>query len=202
MINSNVWAVLRDIKALYQFKFILFGDFAQLDSIESKHYDVINSDVFADICDGQMLELTTNWSAQNDLEFAEFIKDLRNYKEGGKPNCKTYNNKECRKLFCWTNMTRKSINNIWMVDESKNKKYIVVNNIKVFVGLPVISKKTIDKQELKNNEEYEVIKVESKTIEIKNDRLRCIIKHTDFKHFDMAYCITTHTAQGSTYNSP
>ena len=38
-----------------------------------------------------------------------------------------------------------------MVEESKNKKYIVVNNIKVFVGLPVISKKTmnIDKNELK-----------------------------------------------------
>ena len=46
MVNSKVWAVLRDIKALYQFKFILIGDFAQLDSIESKHYDVINSEVF------------------------------------------------------------------------------------------------------------------------------------------------------------
>jgi len=91
-----------------------------------------------------------------------------------------------------------------MVEESKNKKYIVVNNIKVFIGLPVISKKTmtIDSNELKNNEEFEVINVDSKTIEIKNDRLTCIIKHTDFKHFDMAYCITTHVSQGSTYNFP
>jgi hypothetical protein len=61
---------------------------------------------------------------------------------------------------------------------------------------------TIDKTELKNNEEFEVINVDSKTIEIKNDRLTCIIKHTDFKHFDMAYCITTHISQGSTYNFP
>jgi predicted AAA+ superfamily ATPase len=52
MINSKVWAVLRDIKKIYGFKFILIGDFAQLDSIESKHYDVINSEVFANICDG------------------------------------------------------------------------------------------------------------------------------------------------------
>ncbi len=65
-----------------------------------------------------------------------------------------------------------------MLEESKNKKYIVVNDIKVFVGLPVISKKTttIDlsstglgpkgpyKTELKNNEEFEVIDVDSKTI--------------------------------------
>jgi len=61
---------------------------AQLDSIESTHYDVINSEVFADICDGQILELTINYRAQNDPEFAEFIKDLRTVKEGGKPNYK------------------------------------------------------------------------------------------------------------------
>ncbi len=106
MINSNVWAVIRDIKVLYRFQFILIGDFAQLDSVESKHYDVINSAVFADICDGQMLELTINYRAQNDPEFAEFIKDLRVVKEGGKPTYKTYGNKECRKSLCWTNKTR------------------------------------------------------------------------------------------------
>jgi hypothetical protein len=31
-----------------------------------------------------------------------------------------------------------------MVEESRIKKYIVVNNIKVFVGLPVICKKDND----------------------------------------------------------
>ena len=34
MISSKVWAALRDIKKIYQFKFILIGDFSQLDSIE------------------------------------------------------------------------------------------------------------------------------------------------------------------------
>ncbi len=60
-----------------------------------------------------------------------------------------------------------------MVEESKNKKYVVVNQIKVFVGLPVISKitTTIDSRELKNNEEFEVNNVDSKAIQIKNDRL-------------------------------
>ncbi len=49
-----------------------------------------------------------------------------------------------------------------MLEESKNKKYVVVNNIKLFVGLPVISKKTMS---IKNNEiitmkeeEYYIIK--------------------------------------------
>ena len=57
---------------------------------------------------------------------------------------------------------------------------------------------TVDKQELKNNEEFEVINVDDKTIEIKNNRLSCIINHDNFKHFDMSYCITTHVSQGST----
>ncbi len=30
-----------------------------------------------------------------------------------------------------------------MIKEVENQKYIIINNIKVFVGLPVISKKTI-----------------------------------------------------------
>ncbi len=81
-----MWAVLRDIKKIYQFKFILIGGFAQLDSIGSKHYNVICSEIYSDIYDGQMLELTTNWRAHNDSEFAEFVKYLRIVKEGGKPN--------------------------------------------------------------------------------------------------------------------
>ena len=75
---------------IYEFKFILIGDFHQLNSIETIHYDVINSEVFADICDGQILELTYNWRAQNDPEFGEFIQDLRVAKNGGKPDFKTY----------------------------------------------------------------------------------------------------------------
>ena len=62
---------------------------------------------------------------------------------------------------------------------------------------------TIDKTiDLKNNEELEVIKVDNKTITIKNDRLETVITHQQFKHFDLAYCITTHVSQGSTYDFP
>ena len=34
MINSKVWAVLRDTKKIYGFKFIIMDDFSQLPSIE------------------------------------------------------------------------------------------------------------------------------------------------------------------------
>ena len=205
MITSKVWSVIRDIKSIYGFKFVLFGDFYQLPSVESIHYDVLNSEVFAEICDGQMLELTRNWRAENDVDFKEFITDLRIVKNGGKPDYRTYGTTECRKSLCWTNKTRKSINYKWMQHEAKDNKYIIINNIKVFVGLPIICKKTmtINKvNELKNNEEFEVIGVDHEIITIKNDRLQCDITHKIFIHFDLAYCITTHVSQGSTYDFP
>jgi hypothetical protein len=205
MITSKIWSVIRDIKNIYGFKFVLFGDFFQLPSVEAKRYNVLNSEVFAEICSSQMLELTRNYRAENDVDFAEFIADLRIIKKGGKPDFKKYGNVECRKSLCWTNKTRKSINYKWMMKESNDQKYIIINNFKVFVGLPVICKKTmtINKTiDLKNNEEYEVINVDNKTLTIKNDRLEAIITHQQFKHFDLSYCITTHVSQGSTYDFP
>ena len=62
---------------------------------------------------------------------------------------------------------------------------------------------TINKtDDIKNNEEFEVIYVDNKTLTIKNDRLEAIITHQQFKHFDLSYCITTHVSQGSTYDFP
>jgi hypothetical protein len=44
MISSKVWSVIRDIKNIYGFKFVLFGDFYQLPSVEANHYDMVNSE--------------------------------------------------------------------------------------------------------------------------------------------------------------
>ena len=74
-----------------------------------------------------------------------------------------------------------------MQEESKGNKYIIINNFKVFVGLPIKCKKTmtINKTiDLKNNEEFEVIFVDDKNIKIKNDRLQAVKTHQHFKHFD------------------
>jgi hypothetical protein len=111
---------------------------------------------------------------------------------------------EQRKSLAWTNKTRKAINYKWMMKESLNNKFIIVNNIKVFKSLPFICKKTMTTKEedLKNNEEFEVIDFDDKTITIKNNRLECKIDHKEFKHFDLAYCITCHCAQGSTFDFP
>ncbi len=91
-----------------------------------------------------MLELRRNYRAENDVDFAEFIADLRIIKSGGKPDFKTsYGTAECRKSLCWTIQTRKAINYEWMQEESRGVDYVIVNHFKVFVGLPVICKSTM-----------------------------------------------------------
>ena len=110
MITSKIWSVIRDIENIYGFKFVLFGDYNQLPSKEAIHYDILNSEVFSEICDGQMLELTRNYRAENDVDFKEFITDLRIIKNGGKPDFKTYGKVECRKSLSSNSIL--SINNL------------------------------------------------------------------------------------------
>jgi hypothetical protein len=74
-----------------------------------------------------MLELTRNYRAENDVDFAEFIADLRIIKNGGKTDFKIYGATECRKSLCWTNKTRKAINYTWMQEESRGVHYVIVN---------------------------------------------------------------------------
>ncbi len=69
--------MLLETLKFYGFRFVLFGDFYKLPSVESKHYDVVNSELFSEIRDSQMLELTRNYRSENDVDFAEFIADLR-----------------------------------------------------------------------------------------------------------------------------
>jgi hypothetical protein len=174
-----------------------------LDPVESKIYNVRDSEVFSSLVDGQMLELLRNYRAENDPEFKIFIEDLMKIREGEKIDISTYGNKKCRKSLCWTNPTREAINTEWMLKESQNQQFITLNNIRIFIGLPLISNKTrmLSDVEIKNNEEFEVEDFDKDTITLKStDRqLSITFDINEFKNFDLAYCLTVHKAQGSTF---
>ena len=204
MINSKIWGVLSDIKKRYNFKFVLLGDFLQLRSVEKFIYDVMNSEVFADLADCQLLELTKNYRAINDPEYKVFLDDMMKIREGKTINFNKYGNKECRKSICWTNRTRKAINQKWNLKESQNVKYITLKHMRVYKSLPIICKKTttINDKQVRNNEEFEVVELKDKTVKIKSDITKetIEIKYDDLKHFDLAYCLTCHCVQGSSFD--
>ena len=175
MVNSKIWAVLSDIKKKYNFKFVLLGDFGQLPPVEKYKYNVQESELFAELVDCQLLELTKNYRAMNDPEFNFFLNDMMTIREGGQIKFNKYGKKECRKSICWTNRTRKVINQKWNLKESQNVKYITLNNMRVYEKLPIISNKTVnvgDKklgQQIRNNEEFEVIDFDNRNIKIKSE---------------------------------
>ncbi len=41
MITSKIWSAIRDIKNIYGVTFVLFGDFYQLPSVDSKHLSTL-----------------------------------------------------------------------------------------------------------------------------------------------------------------
>ena len=76
--------------------------------------------MFSEICDGQMLELTQNYRAENDVDFKEFITDLKIVKYEGKPDFKTYGTTKCRKSLCWTNLEK--LENPLIINGCKKKQ--------------------------------------------------------------------------------
>ena len=119
MVNSKIWAVLSDIKKKYNFKFVLLGDFGQLPPVEKYKYNVQDSELFAELVDCQLLELTKNYRAMNSPEFEIFLNDMMTIREGGQIKFNKYGKQECRKSICWTNRTRKAINQKWNLKKAK-----------------------------------------------------------------------------------
>ena len=62
--------------------------------------------------------------------------------------------------------------------------------MRVYKNLPIICKKTatINEQQVRNNEEFEVVELKDKTVKIKSEITdeTIVIKYEDLKHFDLA----------------
>ncbi len=79
--------------------------------------------------------------------------------------------KDCRKSICWTNRTTKPINQKWYIKESQSVEYLTFKTTRVYKSLPVICKKTttINDNQIRNNEEFEVVELKDKTLKIKSE---------------------------------
>ena len=104
-------------------------------------YNVQDLELFAELVDCRLLELTKNYRAMNDPEFKNFLNDMMTIREGGQIKFNKYGKNECRKSICWTNRIRKAIDQKWNLKENQNIKYITLNNMRVYKNLPIISKK-------------------------------------------------------------
>ncbi len=88
----------------------------------------------------------------------------------GKPiNFNKYGKPDFINSICWTNRTRKAINQKWNIKESQNVKYVTLKNMRVYKSLHIICQKTatMNEQPVRNNEEFEVVELKDKTVQNK-----------------------------------
>ena len=199
-------------------KFIICGDFKQLKPV----LDRINCDyeyslALFELCDGQRLQLSN--CRRSDDKLFNMCKNINSV------NKSDFKNEYCKFNIAYTNKKRIEVNDKIMMEQNindenecirMNKRRFDENSQDVILskGTPLISNHTNDKFKLIKNELYTIDSINKNIIKFTNGLTFTIVddkenlkefkltKDTFQKFFYVAYCITTHKSQGSTYNFP
>jgi ATP-dependent exoDNAse (exonuclease V) alpha subunit len=195
-------------------KFIIAGDFEQLlpvkDRVEGCDYK--GSHALWELCDGQRLQLS-NCRRSDQRLFNKLRDELPEIKSSD------FNKKFTERHLSFTNEKRKWVNSVMMDREEKKasryKTKIIrlealpfdknSQDVKLTKGTPIIAKKNDKYINICNNECFTIVKIDLKDnfVKIKEDggerELNILID--DFqKLFFVAWCITIHKSQGSTFD--
>ena len=212
MINKELWKLLLLLKEETKIKFLLIGDEKQLPPIED---DGIERDYF----NSSIVKYLSNYNKINlevkkryDEKLSKILEDVENI------NIKDFKSKiETKFNICYFNKTRKRINAYWNNKEKKNNSILIkadeedeiTQDIYLYPGLPLISRKTLlDGDLIINNEKFILENYDNEYLYLLSDRPdengeeikhRIDIKINDLqKLFCLNYCSTTHKSQGET----
>jgi hypothetical protein len=200
-----------------ELQFIMAGDFRQFlpvnDRVEGCNYE--DSSALRELCNNNMIHLTKCRRSDDRLFKLCQPANIGNIKTS------EFGSKITKRHICFTNKKRKELNEQMMeseakVKEARNKATVIElealdyddnsQNVRVYAGLPVIARVNCKDLDLCNNDTMTVSKVRLKTkvIEITRDNgSKFDVMFEMFqKLFHPAYAITSHKAQGSTYDHP
>ena len=203
MIDVRMWTVLSYIKAENpEMKMILCGDHRQLPPVETLAKDYFSSTMLKRLCDHNRVLLTVN--KRSDSEMFRISEHLH---KTGELDVEPFGARECRKSLCYRNVTRKTINDIWMKREWTNTSLIIkrdpedpeyAQDMILNKGTPLISKVNDGKRNIRNNEYHVVYGYNSRFVMIKGNPHQWT--YSDFMEcFVVGYCSTIHTSQGETF---
>lgn len=188
MIPEKIWSLIIDLKNNTNVPIILVGDDRQLPPVnEESHFT--NPSIHW-ITDGNRVELT---------EMCRYDKPLWNYLENPYflPNSEFNFNAT---HICYTNDKVDEINykmNIYHVPIYKD----IINNMRLYEGVPLVALKTKHSLNLIKNETYIIDLIENNKIYVrdKTDKDPFPINKDVFgQYFTLGYAMTTHKMQGST----
>jgi len=193
-------------------KFIIAGDFAQLLPVKDRveNCDYKNSLALHELCDGNRLQLTKCRRSDSTLFNMLLPNNIKNVKKS------QFKNQFTNLHICFTNKKRIEINKLMMDQVIKKKKVKPLEltaldydqnsqDVKLCSGMPVISRKNSKDLNIYNNETYTIkeIRHKEKIVIVVDDSKEQEVKFEEFsKMFNVAFCITTHKAQGATFDEP
>ena len=193
MMREQFYKCLLTIKKLHpNVKVIMVGDFRQLPVVNDRiKGDYSKSLALKEICDYNQVALSK--CRRSDVRLFTVSQDVEAINKDDFGSKKTYKNN------CFTNATRRFINNECMNRYANLKrKYTKVGSLKISEGMPIICKQTIEKHDLINNEFFTVESVDCEKVNLKRDDGESIeAGHAFFlQNFELAFCITVHCSQG------
>ena len=191
--------------------FIISGDFHQIEPVKDRAiFDYENCTALHELCEGQRQLLTD--ARRSDKSVYNLSLDVMALDKT------KMNKQECPMSICYTNRKRKEINAGWNTLYAKqNSTSINISkwvhdpqsqDYSVYVGLPLIGRMNNRKLDISNNETFVVTKIDFKKkfvhiADLADDSTKREIPVSEMsKLFHLAYCVTTHSVQGSTIDQP
>jgi len=213
MVRELFFKLFVHIKMNTSVKFILAGDFGQLEAVcDRAEFDYEHSSAVHFLSDGNMVQLTKCRRA--DEEHFNLCKQLR---DGKDIDINDFGKEECYRSVSFRNSKRKAVNKKWMehfaedldhVHIAANKHDDKSQDMYLYVGLPVVACKTNSKYDFVNSEQFKVCSFDGTNVslgfpfagpKLKPNEGQIFVPVDVFtKSFYPAYCTTIHKAQGAT----
>ena len=186
-------------------RFVLVGDYDQLLPVKDRaDFDYENSQALFELCGGNKIALTKCRRADDAL--FELCKDVSKVVKGDFGKAFTWRN------ICFTNAKRQGINAELMNKSVIGKDFVVVKkyaldvdsqDMKLCVGTPLIARRNCREYDICNNDTFNVTTLGRDEIGIMGPEREVFVPKKQFAElFHVAYCITTHRAQGETIKEP
>ena len=194
-------------------KFIIAGNFDQLLPVNDRaKFNYQGSVALYDLCNGNRLDLT-KCRRSDDICFNKCAPDnVQNLTP------QDFGNVFTKRHLSYTNKTRIAINELIMKEVVKQKKSKMPlklsklsydknsQDVKLLSGMPIIARVNDKKLEIFNNETFTIKEIQHSKSNILIIDEAGVTKNISYdmfqKLFYVAFCITIHKSQGSTFDHP
>ena len=154
-IEERMWGVLSQIKAIFNFVFVGFGEFAQLKPRNTDHIDFKNCWIVKYVFSHTLCEL----EIIHRFKDSELTQDVIASSKGYDINIDKYDKVEHDFALCWTNKAVDAINEKWNIYHCPTD-YIIVNGaneskFRLYIGLPILAYRSFGKK-IYNSDDFKV----------------------------------------------